>query len=108
MNNKEIFFIVAALAAATVITRFLPFVLFPKGKKVPSFVVYLGKILPFAAIGLLVVSCFSGVSFLSYPYGLPEIICVAAAALIHWKKKNTLLSISVSTVMYMILIRFVF
>lgn len=108
MNNKEIFFIVAALAAATVITRFLPFVLFPKGKKVPSFVVYLGKILPFAAIGLLVVSCFSGVSFLSYPYGLPEITCVAAAALIHWKKQNTLLSIGVSTALYMILIRFVF
>ena len=107
MNNKEIFFIVAALAAATVITRFLPFVLFPKGKKVPSFVVYLGKILPFAAIGLLVVSCFSGVSFLSYPYGLPEIICVAAAALIQWKKKNTLLSISVSTVMYMVIMHLI-
>lgn len=107
MNNKEIFFIVAALTAATVITRFLPFVLFPKGKKVPSFVVYLGKILPFAAIGLLVVSCFSGVSFLSYPYGLPEIICVAAAALIHWEKKNTLLSISVSTVMYMVIMHLI-
>lgn len=108
MSNKEILFIVAALAAATVITRFLPFVLFPKGKKVPSFVVYLGKILPFAAIGLLVVSCFSGVSFLSYPYGLPEVICVAAVALLHWKKGNTLLSIGVSTALYMILIRFVF
>lgn len=108
MNNKEIFFIVAALAAATIITRFLPFVLFPKGKKVPDFIVYLGKILPFAAMGLLVVSCFSGVSFLSYPYGLPEIICLALAALLHWKKSNTLLSIAVSTVLYMILIRFVF
>ncbi len=108
MNNKEIFFILAALAAATIITRFLPFVLFPKGKKVPDFIVYLGKILPFAAMGLLVVSCFSGVSFLSYPYGLPEIICVVLAALLHWKKKNTLLSISVSTVLYMFLIRFVF
>ena len=108
MSNKETFFIVEALVAATVITRFLPFVLFPKEKKVPLFVVYLGKILPFAAIGLLVVSCFSGISFLSYPYGFPEIICVAAAALLHWKKGNTLLSIGVSTALYMILIRFVF
>lgn len=108
MTNKEIFFIVAALTAATVITRFVPFIIFPKGKKVPDFVVYLGKILPFAAVGLLVVSCFSGVSFLKYPYGLPEIICVAVAALLHWKKGNTLLSIGVSTVLYMILIRFVF
>lgn len=108
MTSKEIFFIVAALAAATAATRFLPFVIFPKGKKVPAFVDYLGKILPFAAVGLLVVSCFSGVSFLSYPYGLPEIICVAVAALLHWKKGNTLMSIGVSTVLYMFLIRFVF
>lgn len=108
MNNKEIFFILAALAAATAVTRFLPFVLFPKGKKVPDFIVYLGKVLPFAAVGLLVVSCFSGVSFLSYPYGLPEIICVAAAVALHWKKGNTLLSIGVSTFLYMLLIRFVF
>ena len=108
MDNMDIFLIVAALAAATAITRFLPFALFPEGKKVPEFVVYLGKILPFAVIGLLVVSCFSSVSFLSYPYGLPEIICVILAAVLHWKKKNTLLSISASTILYMILIRFVF
>lgn len=108
MDNKYIFLTVAALAAATAITRFLPFALFPEGKRVPEFVVYLGRILPFAAIGLLVVSCFSGVSFLSYPYGLPEIICVFVAAVLHWKKKNTLLSISVSTILYMVLIRFVF
>lgn len=108
MTSKEIFFIVAALAAATAVTRFLPFVIFPKGKKVPDFVDYLGKILPFAAVGLLVVSCFSSVSFLKYPYGLPEAICVAVAALLHWKKGNTLLSIGASTALYMILIRFVF
>lgn len=108
MTDKYIFLIVTALAVATALTRFLPFVIFPKDKKVPDFVVYLGKILPFAAVGLLVVSCFSGVSFLKYPYGLPEIICVALAALLHWKKRNTLLSIGFSTALYMLLIRFVF
>lgn len=108
MDNKDIFLIVAALAAATAATRFLPFVLFPKNRKIPDFIIYIGKILPFAAVGLLVVSCFSGVSFFKYPYGIPEIVCVAVAALLEWKKKNTLLSISVSTVLYMVLIQFVF
>lgn len=108
MTDKGVFLTLAALAAATAITRFLPFALFPKGRRVPDFVSYLGKILPFAAVGLLVVSCFSAVEFLKYPYGLPEIICVLAAALLHIKKRNTLLSIGASTLLYMFLIRFVF
>ncbi len=108
MDNKDIFLIVAALAVATAVTRFLPFVIFPKDRKIPDFIVYIGKILPFAAVGLLVVSCFSGVSFLKYPYGIPEIVCVALAALLHWKKRNSLLSIAVSTALYMVLIQFVF
>lgn len=100
--------IIVALAVATLITRFLPFILFPAGKKTPDYVVFLGKTLPFATIGLLVVYCLKGISVTAYPHGLPELIAVAAIVALHLWKKNSLLSIGVGTVVYMILVQMVF
>lgn len=100
--------IVAALVAGTMITRFLPFLLFPAGKETPKYVEFLGKTLPFAVMGLLVVYCLKSVSLLAWPFGLPEFMAVGAVAALHWWKKNSLLSIGAGTVLYMFLVQAVF
>lgn len=84
-------------------TRFLPFLVFPKGKTPPKFVQYLGKVLPCAASGLLVVYCFKDVAS-SETYGIPEILSVLLIIVLHKWKKNTLLSIGGGTALYMLLV----
>ena len=100
--------IIAVMAAATLLTRFLPFILFPAGKKTPEYISFLGTTLPYATIGLLVVYCLKGVNFISWPHALPEIISVAAIVLLHVWKGNSLLSIGAGTVIYRVLIQGVF
>ena len=100
--------IIAAMAVATMITRFLPFVLFPAGKKTPKYIEYLGKSLPYATMGLLVVYCLKGVSLTAAPFGAPEILAIVAIILLHNWKRNSLLSIGAGTVFYMILVQVVF
>lgn len=100
--------ILIALVAGTMITRFIPFVIFPAGKETPKFVEYLGQKLPYASMGLLVVYCLKGVHITSGTHGIPELIAVAATAGIHIWKKNVLLSISVGTILYMLLVQLVF
>ena len=100
--------IIAVMAAATLFTRFLPFILFPAGKKTPEYISFLGTTLPYATIGLLVVYCLKGVNFISWPHALAEIILVAAIVLLHVWKGNSLLSIGAGTVTYMVLIQGVF
>lgn len=100
--------IVAVLAIATMITRFLPFFIFPEGKKVPRYVEYLGKTLPYATMGLLVAYCLKNVNVFQPPFGLPEILAVAAIVAVHWWKGNSLVSIGAGTAFYMILIQIVF
>lgn len=100
--------IVAAMVLGTMLTRFLPFLLFPAGKKTPRFVEYLGKTLPFATMALLVVYCLRGIHLTQAPHGLPELLAVALIAALHWWKENSLLSIGVGTVFYMFLVQVVF
>lgn len=100
--------IVGAMMLATVITRFLPFLLFPSGKKTPKYIAYLGLTLPYATIGLLVVYCLRGLQFASYPHGLPELISIGAIVVLHLWKGNSLLSIGAGTAIYMVLIQAVF
>ncbi len=100
--------IIGAVTLGTVITRLLPFILFRKQTSEHSYISYLGRVLPYAAIGLLVVYCLKDVSFLSSPYGLPEAIAIAVIAALHYWKGNALLSIGTGTVVYMVLVQFVF
>ncbi len=100
--------IIVLVAAVTFATRLAPFALFPSGKKVPKAVKALGKMLPPAVIGMLVIYCLKGITPLSYPYGLPEIISAAVVAALHIFKRNNLLSIGTGTVLYMILVQYVF
>lgn len=100
--------IVAALAAATLITRFLPFLLFPAGKEIPNYVEYLGKTLPYATIGLLVVYCLKDVRVSGASRGIPELIAITVIVVLHWWKGNSLLSIGAGTAVYMALVQVVF
>ncbi|MFP5105896.1 branched-chain amino acid transporter permease [Neobacillus sp. C211] len=99
---------IAMVVLGTVLTRFLPFIVFPSGKPTPQYVQYLGKVLPAAVIGLLVIYCFKDVSLVSGSHGLPELIGVVVVALLHLWKKNMLLSIAGGTIVYMILVQLVF
>lgn len=108
MNSGYVFLMIAALALGTVITRFLPFALFPAGKKQPRFLEYLGKNLPYAAMGLLVVYCLKGINLFQGTRGIPELLAVAVTAGLQTWKKNSLLSIGAGTVFYMFLVQMVF
>lgn len=100
--------IILAVAAGTQLTRWLPFWLFPEKKQPPAVVAYLGKVLPPAMMGLLVVYCLRSISWLSAPHGAPELIAIAAVAGLHLWKRNVLLSIAGGTVLYMVLVQAVF
>ena len=100
--------LIAVAVLGTMATRFLPFLIFGEKRKTPPIIEYLGKVLPCAIMGMLVVYCLKDVSFLSAPFGLPELIaCVVVAALHVWKR-NSLLSIGGGTVCYMLLVQLVF
>ena len=113
MNNLPVSFwrsiiIIVLVALVTLATRAIPFVLFPEGKKIPKAVEYLGKVLPPAVIGMLVVYCFKSVNVLSSPFGLPELIAGLTVVVLHIWKRNNLLSIGAGTIIYMILVQTVF
>lgn len=101
----------AACMIAAVITaalRFIPFLIFSKEKETPPLILYLGKVLPFSIMGMLVIYCLKDVQITVAPYGIPEIIgCLIVAGLHIWKR-NTLLSIAVGTVSYMAMVQLLF
>lgn len=94
--------------AGTMLTRFLPFLLFPAGKPTPKFVKYLGKVLPAAVFGLLIVYCLKDVSVFAGSHGIPELISIALVVGLHLWKRQMLLSIAGGTICYMLLVQLVF
>lgn len=99
---------IAVVVLGTMLTRFLPFLLFPAGKPTPKAVHYLGSVLPGAVFGLLVVYCLKNVSLFTGSHGLPELISIALVVLLHLWKRQMLLSIAGGTACYMLLVQFVF
>jgi len=110
MTVAQQFITIGVCAVATMLTRFLPFLIFRAygDKPTPKFITYLGKALPAAIFGMLVVYCLKDVSVVSSPHGIPELIGIAVIVALHLWKKNMLLSIAAGTVVYMLLIQFVF
>lgn len=107
---NQIYWVGGATAGAllgTMVTRFLLFLIFPEGKEPPEFIQYLGKVLPYAVIGLLVIYCLKDVPG-SGTYGIPEFLAIVFIVLLHRWKKSILLSIGGGTVFYMLLVQFVF
>ena len=100
--------IVVVVAAVTIAIRFLPFLIFGKGRETPPFVAYLGKVLPYAIMGMLVVFCLKNISFVNSPHGIPELIACGVVVALHLWRRNTLLSIIGGTACYMLLVQLVF
>ena len=108
MTLSESIITIAIAAGATMLTRFLPFLIFKSTKPTPKFLLYLGKALPPAVFGMLVVYCLKGVSFSAAPYALTEILGVLAVVLLHLAFRKTILSIAGGTVIYILLVNYVF
>jgi len=99
---------IAVCALATMLTRFLPFLLFSSKRPTPKYVTYLGRALPAAIFAMLVVYCLKNVSFLNGTHGLPELIAIAVTVGLHLWKRQMLLSIAGGTICYMLLVQFLF
>lgn len=99
---------IAVMALVTAALRFLPFLIFGKNRTTPPLISYLGQVLPYAIMGMLVVYCLKDVSLGSAPFGIPELIGCAVVTLLHIWKRNTLLSIGAGTVCYMLMVQFIF
>ena len=100
--------LILVIAFVTALLRFIPFFIFSSDRPVPKYIIYLGRVLPYSIMAMLVVYCLKGVSFAKAPFGLPELISVIVVAGLHVWKRNTLLSIVCGTVCYMLLVQFVF
>ena len=100
--------IIAAIALGVQISRWLPFLAFSGKKEMPPFIKYLGRVLPPALMGLIVVYCFKGTKLLTGSHGLPELIASAVVILTYKWKENLLLSVGGGTVVYMLLVQLVF
>ncbi len=108
MNDLHTWSMVAVVALVTALTRFLPFAVFRGGKKTPKIIERLGRVLPFAIMGMLVVYCLKGVTFTSLGGFLPALIACVVVAALHLWRRNTLLSILAGTLCYMLLVQLVF
>ena len=108
MTLTEQLITIAVISFGTLSMRFLPYIIFPVGKPTPRFVQYLGKVLPGAVFAMLLIYCFRNISFISGTYGLPELIAVAVTVAVHLLTKQMTLSMALGTIVYMILVQFVF
>lgn len=99
---------VAMCVLATVLTRFLPFLIFSPKRPTPKYIQYLGRVLPGAIFAMLVVYCLKNVSFVTYSFGIPELLGIAITVALHLWKRQMLLSIAGGTVAYMLLVQLVF
>lgn len=108
MIDMHAVMIIAVAAIVTELIRFAPFVIFGDKRTTPEFITYLGKVLPYAIMGMLVVFCLKGISLVEAPHGLPELLASALVVGLHIWKRNTLISIIGGTACYMLLINFVF
>ena len=99
---------IAMVVLATMLTRFLPFLIFPAGRPTPKYIQYLGKALPPAVFGLLIIYCLKNVSLFTGSRGVPELIAIVLVIVLHLWKRQMLLSIAGGTICYMLLVQFVF
>lgn len=104
MTRFQSIITILAVVSGTILTRFLPFILFPEGKTPPKYISYLGTVLPYAVIGFLVVYSLKDAVFSQF-HGIPELLSILLIFLLHKWRKNTLLSIGAGTAFYMYLVQ---
>lgn len=105
MTTFKLITSIALMALIIMSTRFFPFIVFGSGKKPPAVIMYLGKYLPPAIIVAITIYCFKDVKFYEFPFGIREIIAALSVVLLHIKFKNTMISITIGTILYMLLLR---
>lgn len=105
MSDKYIIMLIAVMAIVTILLRFLPFIVFDHGEQLPGWISYLGKVLPPAVMSMLLVYCLRNINLVEGNHGYPELICIGVVVLLHNWKRNTLLSIGVGTLLYMIMVQ---
>ena len=108
MTLEQQIITIGMVVLGTVITRFLPFIIFPAGKPTPKYIQYLGKVIPGAIFGLLVVYALRNTDILTGSHGLPEVIAIGIIIPVHVWRRNMLISIASGTISYMLLVQFVF
>ena len=108
MTLEQQIITIGMVVLGTVITRFLPFIIFPTGKPTPKYIQYLGKVIPGAIFGLLVVYALRNTDILTGSHGLPEVIAIGIIITVHVWRRNMLISIASGTISYMLLVQFVF
>ena len=108
MTLEQQIITIGMVVLGTVITRFLPFIIFPAGKPTPKYIQYLGKVIPGAIFGLLVVYALRNTDILTGSHGLPEVIAICIIIPVHVWRRNMLISIASGTISYMLLVQFVF
>lgn len=94
---------IALCSLATILTRFIPFLLFRENKETPEFIKYIGKFLPSAVFGMLVVYCLKDVNITAFPFGLPELVCILVTILLHLWKKQMIFSILGGSLLYILI-----
>ena len=99
---------IAMVILGTMLTRFVPFFVFPAGKPTPKYVQYLGNVLPPAVFGLLIIYCLKNVSIFTGSHAIPELLAITLVIALHTWKRQMLLSIAGGTIFYMLLVQFIF
>ena len=107
MTQLQQLITIGMVILGTVLTRFLPFLLFPAGKPTPRYIQYLGNVLPSAVFGLLVIYCLKNVNLFTGSHGIPELLATALVVILHRWKRPMLLSIAGGTLCYMVLVQFI-
>ena len=108
MSTQQLIITIIIMAAATFLTRALPFLIFFSAKESPPFIRYIGNVLPCATIAMLIVYCLKDTEFISWPFGIPELISIATVAILQLRTRNMLISIAIGLGLYMVLIRTIF
>ena len=108
LTDTEMLIFIFVIAIATFSTRIIPFIVFHDEKKIPKYIDYLGRVLPYCITGFLIVYCLKDVSIFTKNHGIPELIAIIFVIAIHIYKKNMLLSVTSGTILYMILVNIIF
>lgn len=108
MTLQQQIITIAMCVVGTMLTRFLPFLVFRSKRPTPRYIQYLGRVLPGAIFAMLIIYCLRDVSLLQGSHGLPELIAIAVTVGLHLWKRQMLLSIVGGTICYMLLVQFIF
>ena len=107
-DYRHAMIVIAVMGFAVLATRIVPVLIFGRGEKVPEFILYLGRVVPYTAMGLLIVYCLRDMPVLEAPHGLPEIIALAVVTGTYLWRRNTIFSVVIGTALYMFLVQSVF